>query len=161
MSALIAPWLALALLAGVVACALAAATARSLVALCVSLWAAAALATATLLTLGRSDAALAMALLAAGLAPVLLFGALLLSARAAKANKRRPPFIAIAAALALVAALVWGLPDLPVAPAPSAADPSALFFAAPLLLAAVAAVVGLLGFGERGALEKFAEPADE
>ena len=43
----------------------------------------------------------------------------------------------------------------------AAGDPSALFFAAPLLLAAVAAVVGLLGFGERGALEKFAELADE
>jgi hypothetical protein len=79
----------------------------------------------------------------------------------AKANKRRAPLITTAAALAVVVTVVWLLPDLPAAPRVSADDASALFFTAPLLLAAVAAAIGLLGFGERGALEKFAEPADE
>jgi hypothetical protein len=157
----LAPWLALTLMAGVAACAFAAATARSLVAMCLSLWSAAALAAAALLTMGQSNAALAMALVAACLAPVLLFATLLLSARVVKANKRRMPLITAASAVAVIGAIVWLSPSLPAAQSAGAQDVSALFFAAPLLLAAVAAAVGLLGFGERGALEKFAEPADE
>lgn len=160
-AAVIAPWLALALIAGVAACAFAAATARSLVAACLSLWAMAALAVAALLSLGRNDVALAMALLAACLAPLLLFGTLLLSARVAKASKRRAPYITVLGAAVVVGAMVWALRDLPAAAPAQPADASALFFAAPLVLAAVAGAIGLLGFGERGALEKFAETADE
>jgi hypothetical protein len=157
----LAPWLALTLMAAVAACAFAAATARSLVAMCLTLWSAAALAAAALLTMGQSNAALAMALLAACLAPVLVLATLLLSARVVKANKRRTPLVTAASAILVVGAIIWLLPNMPAAPSAGAIDASALFFAGPLLLAAVAAAVGLLGFGERGALEKFAEPADE
>lgn len=161
MSAILASSLALALILAAAACVLTASTARSLVVSCLALWAAAALGAGALLTLGRNDAALAMALIGAALTPVLLLATLLLSARAAKATKRGRPWLTIIGAVAIVAGVVWGLPDLSEPPPQSTHDGAALFFAGPLFLVAIAAAVGLLGFGERGALEKFADAADE
>lgn len=112
-----------------------------------------ALAALAALALGAPLVALTLAAVAAGLAPVLLLGAVLLSARTAK-PRRRPPAVAtpLAAALAIGVAL-WGARDLGVArvsAAPLEGAP-ALWLAA-LAFAAGAGAFVLLAFGERGAL---------
>lgn len=149
--------LALALTAGVIAAAFYAVTARSLFAMCVALVAAGALAAGALLALGAGGAALGQALFGVALAPVILLAALLLSSRAVKPARGGRPWLTIAAASAVAAAILWGAPELAgpstarVAPAPAAPITP---WIAPLIFVAAAACVGLLGFGERGALER-------
>ncbi|MDX2274679.1 MAG: hypothetical protein NW206_04440 [Hyphomonadaceae bacterium] len=152
----LAPWLALVLIAASAACAVAAATTRSLVILALSLWACAAFATTALLCLSESTGALALALFAAGLAPALLLATLSLSARAVKGPKRKLPYLTIAGGLCVIGVLIWGLPDLASAARQQRAnDDAALYFLSVTVFAGIAALVGVLGFGERGALEKF------
>lgn len=149
--------LAFALMLGAIAAALGAATARSLVATSLFLSTAAALTAAALVALGAGDAALGVTLLGVGLAPVLLLGAMTLSTRAARKRKGAPPWIAIGAAMMAVSALVWAA----IAPRGSLAAldgvamaPGVASWLAVLVFAVVAATLGLLGFGERGALER-------
>jgi hypothetical protein len=92
-----------------------------------------------------------------GFVPFLVLGALLLSARAAKPRRGARPWLSIVAACAVAGAVLWTLPDLG-APSPArialiAEHPLAPWLA-PLLLVLAAVCVGLLGFGERGALER-------
>jgi uncharacterized MnhB-related membrane protein len=152
-----ADWIALALMLGVIAAALGAASARSLYAMSMYLTAAGALAAAALLAHGAGDAALAQALVGIGLAPFLVLAALLLSSRAAKPRRGGRPWLSIVAACAVAGAVLWTLPDLG-APAPArialVADHPLAPWLAPLLLVLAAACVGLLGYGERGALER-------
>ena len=55
-------------------------------------------------------------------------------------------------------AILLAAPDLGSAPRPTNPEPVALgFWLAPLLLVAAAACVGLLGYGERGALQRRVE----
>jgi hypothetical protein len=150
-------WLALALTLGVIAAALGAVTARSLFAMCMFILAAGAMAAAALLARGAGDAGLAAALLFCGLAPFLLLAALLLSARTAKPRRRGRPWLTIAAACFAAAAVLWALPDLgaPATVRIALTQPSPItLWLALIAFAGVAACVGLLGFGERGAFER-------
>jgi len=158
MSAAIAPVLALVLLAGAALLALAALLSRSVLAACAQLAAAGALIAAMLALLGRGEGALVVALLAAGWAPVMLLGAMLLTSRINAAGARTPWF-SIAAAAAASLALFWAsvgwAPLLASAAAASTLSVGAWF--APLLLAVAAGCLGLLGHGERGALDHSGE----
>lgn len=150
-------WLALGFTFGVIAAALGAVTARSLFAMCMFIAAAGAMAAAALLARGAGDAGLGIALLLGGLTPFLLLAALLLSTRAAKPRRRGRPWITIAAACFAAGAVLWALPDLG-APAPArialtGASPITLWLTL-LAFAGFAGCAGLLGFGERGALER-------
>ncbi|MBC7768119.1 MAG: hypothetical protein H7124_04980 [Phycisphaerales bacterium] len=151
---------ALVLLCAAFAAALAALTARSLFAMCMHLAGFGALAAATLLSLGSGDAALSVALSVGAWAPLLLLAGMLLSARAAKAMNKNAPWPSLLAAAFAGGAMLMAAPDigplLPVEAAP--ATIGAGFWLAPLMLATAAACVGLLGYGERGALRT---PADD
>ena len=151
--------IALALVLGVIAACVGAATARSLFAMAMYLAAAGAMAGAALLAQNLPNAALGEVLLGAGIAPFVTLAALLLSARAVKARRRGRPWATLAAAIAVSAALAWALPDLSIVPARISmgadAAPRLAIAAliAPLLFVAAIASLALLGFGERGAIE--------
>lgn len=145
---------ALALLAIAIAAAVAAVLARSLFVMCVNLAAAGAACAGAVLALGADEGALGIALLGAALAPVLLLAVVLFGKPTAKPRPRTPWF-SLTAALALTAALSWPLRTLgPAAPTAPHDTPGLGFWIAPLLLVAAAACAGLLGYGERGALER-------
>ncbi len=147
-------WLALAFLCATAVTAVAALMARSLVAMCMYLAAAGVLAAAAMLALGAGDGALTLALFLAAWAPLLLLAAMLLTARATRAKRRGWPWFSLSAAIAAAAGVLFAVPDLGGAAAPAAANPGAIgAWLAPLLLAAAAACVGMLGYGERGALQ--------
>lgn len=150
-------WTALGLSGAVLSAAFAAATARSLFLMHMFLLVAGALAAAALLALGAADAALGQALFGAGLAPVFVLAAMLLSARTAKPRRGGRSWLTIAAAIAAAGAVLWASSELAIAPparVSSAAESGVSPWFAPLVFVAVAACVGLLGFGERGALER-------
>lgn len=152
MVAQVLPWAAaIAIVLGGVA-AFAVLAARSLFSLCVALAALSACAAGALLALDRPDGAAALALLGVGIAPIVLLGGVLLSARAAKPRTRGSPWLSIGAAILAAAAMLWAAPTLELGPAiaaPRGGAPSAL---AVLIFVASAACVGLLGYGERGVL---------
>ncbi len=146
---------ALILTLAALACACGAATARSLFAMCMYVAAAAALASATLLALGAGAAALGVALFGVGLAPVMVLAALLLSARAVKPKRRGLAWVTVAAAIVAGGAMLWASPELSQArPAPRVPEANLTALLALLLFPAIAAAVALLGYGERGALER-------
>lgn len=158
MSALIMQWgenfIALSFVAGAAACALAAAMSRSLFAMCMALASAHACAAVAVLARGASDAALSLALFGAGLAPVLMLAALLLSARATKAFKRGPVWLGGASAAAAGVAILWAAPEVRATAPPAAfAHGAAGPWIAALLFVAAIGCVGALGYGERGAFE--------
>lgn len=150
-------WLALGLTAGVVAAVLGAATARSLYAMTMALLAATALAAATLLAHDAGDAALAQALAGVGAAPFVILGGLLLTARAVKPRRGARPWLTMSAACGAAAVILWALPDLGV-PAPArvtlSGDATLAPWFGPLLLVVASAVCALIGYGERGSLER-------
>jgi hypothetical protein len=144
----------LALLVALLANAASAALARSLFAMVVFLFVSALLAGITLLTLGYSGPALELVLIGAGLAPPLLLGTMLLSARAAKMRARPWPWLSVAAAggagMAMLAPVVPLGANAPAIVAPLAEHAPWL---SALMFAAAITGLGLLGFGERGAIE--------
>jgi multicomponent Na+:H+ antiporter subunit B len=147
--------IALVLLIGAIAAAMGAVTARALFASVMYLIVVGALAGAAVLTLGAGDAALALLLLAVGVAPTLLLGAVLLTTRTAKPRRGGAPWLSLAAGVATATALGWGASDLGLAADTftQAETPGMLApWIAPLVFVASAACVGLLGYGERGAL---------
>lgn len=148
-------WLALPLAAAVIAAGWGAIVSRSLFAMCAFMFAGGAAASAAVLALGAADVALTLALVAVGWAPLLLLGAILLSSRATKAVRRRPPWLSMAAAASAASAMIWASWDIgaPVMASPQTMPtaPAAPWLAALIFVAAVA-VVGLLGFSERGVL---------
>jgi hypothetical protein len=146
--------LALALLFTALISAFGAITSRSLFATCMYVAAAAAAVATTILLLGVGNGALAVALVAAGWTPVLLLAATLLSARATKNESRGVSWVSLVIGATALLAMWWPLYELAaqsVAQA-QAAPVSIAFWLAPLLLAAVAGVAAVLGYGERGAL---------
>lgn len=146
-------WLAFALIAAALVAACGAALARSLFSMAAFLFVTAALASAALLAL-NAGGALDLALFGVGLAPALVLALLLLSTRAAK-PRRRAPWLTIAAASAAGVAVLAAARDFTSAVPQIATPPGALApWLAPMLFCAAATCVGLLGFGERGALEK-------
>ena len=69
------------------------------------------------------------------------------------------PWLTIAGGASLVGALIWLLPDIqPVATPASGPDSSLIvFWLAPLMFVAAAVAAALLGYGERGALQRSVE----
>ncbi len=127
---------------------------RSLFAGCMHLTAVGASVAALILLLGAADGALALALFAAAWAPVLLLGAMVISARAAKTTTRGVPYVSLLAAAAALVGAWWPLSEIIGQDAISEQAPVAItFWLAPLLLVIAVACVGLLGYGERGAFE--------
>lgn len=146
------PWSAvIAILLGAAA-AIAVLGARSLFSMCIALAALSACAAGALLALGQPDGALAFALLGAGIAPIVLLGGVLLSNRAVKPRVRGAPWISIGAAVFAGAAMLWAAPTLDLGAAIAAPRGGLPIALAALVFAAIAACVGLLGYGERGVL---------
>lgn len=156
-------WLALVLTVGAIAGALGAVTARSLYAMCVYLVVAGACAAASVLALGAADAALAQVLVGVAFTPVVLLAVMLLSARATKPRQGARPWWALLAAVATAAAVFWAMPELgPATPVVAAATEGAVApWLTALIFVAVASCVGLLGYGERGALQRVVQERDE
>ena len=151
-------WLALGFACAAFVVGVAALMARSLFAMCMYLAATGVLAAAAVLGLRAGDAALAVVLFAAALAPVLLLAAVLLTARAAKGKRRSGAWFSLTAAALAAAAMLFAVPDIGAPSAPAAIDLGAMSaWLAPLVLATTAACVGLLGYGERGALQDHSE----
>lgn len=146
-------WLALALLGAAVAAAFGATTARSLFVTAMHLLAAGVSVAAIVLLLGAGEGALAAALFAAAWAPVLLLGAMLLSARAARQARPGETVLGWLGAALAAPLLWWPLGELG-ARAPSAAVGAAGvgFWLAPLMLVLAVVCLALLGYGERGAM---------
>lgn len=154
-------WLALGFACSAFVVGVAALMARSLFAMCMYLAATGVLAAAAVLALGAGDAGLTLALFAAAWAPLLLLAAMLLTARAAKAKRRGGAWFSLTAAALAAASMLWAAPDIGAPSAPAAIDLGAMSaWLAPLLLAATAACVGLLGYGERGPLQDHPEEAE-
>ena len=155
--------LALLLTVGAFAGAVGAMTARSLYAMCVHLVVTGAYAAASMLALGAGDGALAQALLGVALTPVVLLAAMLLSARAAKPRRSGLPWLTLAAAAGAAVAVLWVMPALgaPAPPAPIVQTGGLAPWLAALVFVSAAACVGLLGYGERGALQRLAPRGDE
>jgi hypothetical protein len=150
--ALVAPWLGVALVAGVAAIAAAMLAARTIFVMCMAFAAMAASASAALAAMDAGGAALALAAFGVGVAPVLMLSGVLLSARTAKRSARGIPLISALAIGAGVLIAVLISPDLAVAPraiAPMA--PGGLWLAG-LVFVTTGACAALLGYGERGVL---------
>lgn len=146
------PWLTLALIGVALAAAVGALTSRSLFVMCVHVVTAGVSVAAAVLLTRAGDGGLALALFAAAWAPVLLMAAMLLSVRSAKGVQRGVPWLSVLGVVAAAAATWWPLLDL-VQAAPVAVE-NALgglgFWLTPIMLAAGAACVGVIGYGDRG-----------
>jgi len=115
----------------------------------------AAIAALALLANGAVLAAIGLVAFGAMLFPAWLLGGMLLSANAVKENRRRAGWLALVAALVTAAVIVAVTPELAATRSVAHADPVGL----PALLATVVfvagvSVFGLIGYGERGALER-------
>lgn len=146
-------WLSIGLAIGALVAAVAMLRSRSLFVMAVSLAAALALGSAALVLLNGGDGALAMAVVGVGLAPFVLMSGLLLGGRTAKPAPRWAVVFGVAAAAAggMVGVLI--APELSAAPRASAGSVDGLMIGA-LIVVASAACAGLLGYGERGVLER-------
>jgi hypothetical protein len=149
----LAAWLAVALAMGAAVLAFAMLRSRSLFITAAAVAAMSALAASALLLLGGGDGVISLVAFGVGLAPVLLLGAGLLSARTAKSG--RGGFIVHGAALvAAIAAAVLVAPELGAGATSTApAAPAPLWLGA-LIFVTAAACVAVLGYGERGVLER-------
>jgi hypothetical protein len=151
---MIAPWMALALMCVAFAAALGAVLSRALFVMCMYILAMGALA-ASALTLIYGGGAVGVALLFAGIAPVALLGLILLSVRTTKAQRRARPWLSVGAAGVVAVLVLWSTAELDLAaPVEIAPAQSIATWIAPLVFVAVAAFIGLLGYGERGALQR-------
>ncbi len=146
-------WIAVLMLIGALAAAVATSAARALVALVLYFVVTCALLAAAVVALGSGDGALAVVLFGVGVAPFALLGVLLLSVRAVKQRRGRFPWFTVAASVAAAAATYVALPDLG-PPQTAQSDASPAPWLALLVFVAGAAALGVLGFGERGAFER-------
>lgn len=153
----IAPWIALLLFAGALVAASAALLARALFATSMYFAAAGALAASGMALLANGVGAFAVAIIFVAWAPLLLLGAVLLTTRTTKGQRARP-WLSVGAACAVGAAVLWVTPELGAAVTVREAEQAAPDFVgawiAPLLLVAALTCVGLIGYGERGALQR-------
>ena len=146
-------WLGLVLIVFAAVSALGALAARSAFAMVMYLVVAAAFAAAALAALGAGEAGLGVALVGVAIGPFLLLGAVLLSARASKRSAF--PWASTAIGAAALAPIGWALADLRGAPALTAqGDGVSGLWLALIVFVAAAACVGLLGFGERGIMQR-------
>lgn len=151
-----ASWLGLVLILAASAAAFGALASRSMFAMSIGLSVSCMLASAALLALGNGDGALALALFGVTIAPVLLLGGVLLSAQTSK--RRGRPWASVGLGALIVSAVVWvAAQELGAAPSPAGETPISPLWIAALVFVAAAACVGLLGYGERGALGRSRE----
>jgi hypothetical protein len=111
----------------------------------------------TLLLLSAGQAALAVLIVGAGLTPVLLLSGVLLSSRKIGSRGASRGFWLTPFAAAAGLAIIWTGRDVVAHPVTAPALAGAGAWLAPLLFAAAATCVGLLGYGERGALDRGAD----
>jgi NADH:ubiquinone oxidoreductase subunit 6 (subunit J) len=144
----------LALCALAIVPAVAAIAARTLFASIASLAAASAIIAAALFFAGAPLAGLVAALSFVALCPVVLLGAVLLTARSSKRGRSLTQWLGVLAAslVAVVVMIGVDLGDLGDA-RPVNGDPSMLGWVGLVLFASAVGCVALLGFGEAGALE--------
>jgi hypothetical protein len=146
-------WLGIVLTAACCALAWGALATRAMFVMCVRLAASAALATAALLAFNAAPGALGLALVGAALGPVLLLAGVSLSAQTSKL--RVSLWFTAAPAAFIVAAIIWIAAGELGAPAPAmVATPVSGLWLAALAFVAAAACAALLGYGERGVLER-------
>ena len=135
------------------------AASRTHFAACVLVAATSVLAGLALLCFGAGEAALALTLMGVGLGPVILLGAILLTTPAIRAKSPSSPWPVIVAVGVASVVLIWATQDA-AAPRAALAQPVGLGVWIVLLVLVTGYVcAGLLGYGERGALEQeFGEP---
>jgi hypothetical protein len=153
-------WLALVLMLAALAMAVAALMSRALFVMAMYLAACGAMSAAAFMLLSAGQSALAVALVFAVFAPLVVLAIILLSSRTAKAQSRPRPWLSGIAAIALAVAIFWVMPELgaPPARAPTPLPDAVGGWLAPLVFVVAAACAALLGYGERGALERRSEP---
>jgi hypothetical protein len=151
-----AQWLAVVLIAFAAIAAFGALAARSAFAMIMYLAVSAALAATALAAMSAGEAGLVVALVGVAIAPFLLMSAVLLSARASKRGAF--PLVSAVLGAAALAPIGWTLADLR-APAGLASQGVAIsgLWLALIVFVAAAACAGLLGFGERGIMQRRAE----
>jgi hypothetical protein len=149
-------WLALALMGVAIASSVGALAARSLFVTCMHVLTAGVSVAASVLVLRSGQGGLALALFAAAWAPVLLMAAMSLSVRATKGAVRRLHWLSFLGAAVAMCAIWWPLAELLSAPPVAIGNElnGLSFWLAPLVLVVGAASVGILGYGERGALTR-------
>ena len=156
----VAHWLALVLILASVALAAVALVSRALFVVAMYLAACGALCAAAFSLFGAAQGALAVALVFALFAPLVLLAVVLLSSRTAKAQRRPRPWLSAIAAIVLAGGIFWVMPELaapvPRGPAPLPDAPGG--WLAPLVFVVTAACAALLGYGERGALQRPSGP---
>lgn len=144
--------LALALAMGAAIAAAAILRARSLFTMTVSVAAMSALAAGSVLLLGGRDGAVALAVFGVALAPLFLLGAMLLSVRIVKSSSGR--WVNIVALIAGLGAAYAIAPEVAAShPAENHISSIGLWLAM-LVFVAVVGCVALLGYGERGVLQR-------
>lgn len=148
-----AAWLAVALALGVAVLALAMLRARSLFITATAVAAMSALAAGAVLLLGGGDGAVALAAFGVGVAPLVLMGAVLLSSRTAKGGRSGLIAHGIGVAAAIAGAVLIAPEWTTRAPSDAAQAPTPLWLGV-VVFVAVVACVAILGFGERGALDR-------
>jgi hypothetical protein len=149
------PWLAAVLVFVAIAAAIAVVNARSLFVMSLAIAATSAVAAATVLALRGGDAALALATFGVGLAPVILLAGVLLSARVTKTPARGVALLSAIGIACAVAVILFIARDLPHARAQTFAsgDAPGLWLGALLFVVSIGCAA-LLGYGERGVLER-------
>lgn len=151
------PWLAAGLVFVAIATAIAVVNARSLFVMSVAVAATSAVAAAAVLALRGGDGALALAAFGVGLAPVILLAGVLLSARVTKTPARAVAVLSIVGITGAIAVVLLVAPELRDAqPRPIGGGDAADIWLAALLFVVAVGCAALLGYGERGVLEKSA-----
>jgi hypothetical protein len=149
----LAAWLAVVSAVGVGVLALAMLRARSLFVTAAAVAAMSALAVCAVLLLHGGDGAVALAAFGVGIAPVLLMGVVLLSTRAAK-GARGGAVVYGAALFAAVAAAAVIAPEWRGSAISTPSSTPVPLWTGALVLVAAAACLAVLGYGERGVLER-------
>ena len=137
------------------ALAMTALAARALFVACVSGAIMSAVVGLALLANGAVLPAIGLLVLGVGLFPTWLLSGMLLSTNAAKDNRGRASWLTLLAALATTAVIVAVTPELATTRNVSFPEPAGLpALLAAIMLVAGVSVIGLIGHGERGALER-------
>lgn len=151
-------WLAAGLGGAMLAAGVAALLARSLLAACIYVFTASACAAAAAAVLGADRASLALAAAAGGWAPVVLLAGVSLTSRISRSAAGAMPWGSIAGAAALAVIVTWSargrLAQAPMYEELPHSNSGLGLWLALIALAAGAGCIALLGFGERGALER-------
>lgn len=114
----------------------------------------AAIASAALLANGAVLAAVALAIFGTALLLVWILGGMLLSANSVKAARRGAPWLTLLSAIATAGVILAVAPELAATrPAPIAEPVGLPALLCALMFVAGLSVIGLIGYGERGALE--------